>query len=341
MFRFEHREYLLLLAIIPVLVIIYFILTYVKRKNLLKLGEPFLVWKLIPDFSTFRYNLKFFLALIAITLLILAFAGPQFGTRLVGVTQKGTEVIIALDVSNSMMAEDIKPSRLEKAKLDLSRLMDRLSDTRIGLIVFAGDAYTQIPITGDIPTAKVLLSSVNTEMLSRQGTNIGEAIKLAVNSFSPQQPSGKALIIISDGENHEGDVKEACEKARENNIKIFTVGIGQSQGARVPVEGGSYAGNYLRDSDGNFVVSRLNEQMLADIASMGNGKYFRASAQGINVYEIAGVIDGLQSEGNVTGTYEEYEEQFPYLVYAAFFILLVDLFIFEKKNKWFSKLRIK
>lgn len=336
MFRFEHSEYLILLAILPLMAAVYIIINILKRKKIKKIGEISLILELMPDMSFFRRNLKFILALSATALLILALAGPQFGTKLTDVRQSDAEIIIALDISNSMMAEDVKPSRLEKAKLDISRLMDRLSGIRVGLIVFAGDAYTQVPVTGDILTAKTLLSTITTEMISRQGTNIGEAIDLAVNSFSPAE-SGKAVLIISDGEDHEGNIRQACEKAAELGILIYTAGIGQTQGARVPAGPGLQNRDYIRDEEGNFVLSRLDEQMLADIASLGGGKYFRATPQGINISEIAGEIDKIRSGEETISTYEEYAEQFPSLVFAAFVILILEIFIFERKQRWFSK----
>lgn len=339
MFRFEHTEYLILLLLLPVMAAVFIVVSYIKRRKLKKIGDPLLVRELMPDVSFLRYNIKFFLFSAAVAFLILAIAGPQFGTRLTDVNRSDAEVIIALDVSNSMRAEDIKPSRLEKAKLDLSRLMDRLSDTRAGLIVFAGNAYTQVPITGDILTAKTLLSGVSTEMISRQGTNIGDAIELAINSFSQEQ-TGKALIIVSDGEDHEGNVKQACDKAREKGIVIYTAGIGQVQGTRVPSETSQFNRDFIRDNDGNFVVTRLNEQMLADIASLGGGRYFGASPQGLMINEIAGELDKLKSGEQKTTTYEEYAEQFPVLAFAAFVILFLEIFIFERKKHWLSKLKL-
>jgi len=340
MFRFEHREYLILLLLLPVMAAVFIIVSYIKRRKLKKIGDSSLIRELTPDVSAFRYNLKFLLFIAAVAFLMLAIAGPQFGTILSDVKQSGVEVIIALDVSNSMRAEDIKPSRLEKAKLDLSRLMDRLSDTRAGLIVFAGDAYTQVPITGDIHTAKTLLSGVTTEMISRQGTNIGDAIELAINSFSQEQ-TGKALIIVSDGEDHEGNVKQACDKAKEKGIVIYTAGIGQPQGTRVPAETSQSNRDFIRDGDGNFVVTRLNEQMLADIASLGGGRYFGASPQGLNISEIAGELNNIKSGEQKTTAYEEYAEQFPLLALAAFVVLFLEIFIFERKKYWFTKLNLK
>lgn len=339
MFRFEHTEYLWLLVLIPVLIGIYLIVVIVKKRNLKSFGEPSLVKQLVLDLSTFRYNLKFLLMTFATILLIIALAGPQFGSKLIDVKQKGMEIMIALDVSNSMMAEDIKPSRLERAKQELSRLMDRLEHDKVGLIVFAGEAYTQIPITNDILSAKMFLSGINTGMVTRQGTAIGSAIELATKSFTQDLEAGRAIIVISDGENHEGDVMEACRSAVEKHINIFTIGMGQPQGVRIPINTGSYNRDYLRDRDGNFVITELNEQMLLQIATMGNGKYYRASAPGMGLNDIINQLKKLDQVEMTSQVYSEYEEQFPYFIWAAFFLLILDLFIQEKRNKWLDAFR--
>jgi len=338
MFRFEHSEYLLLLWSLPVMAGFYVFISLSKKRNLRQFGESDLIRALMPDASRFRYNLKFVLTILATGLLVVALAGPQFGSRLVDAKQRGLEIIFALDVSNSMMAEDIQPSRLERAKQELSRLMDRLDNDRVGLIVFAGEAYTQIPITSDIQSAKMFFSGITTDMVSRQGTAIGKAIDLASSSFSPQQDVGKAIIVISDGENHEGDVMEACKKAVSRNIRIFTIGMGQPQGSRIPVSSGPYNQDYLRDKDGNFVVTRLNEEMLAQIAQEGNGRYFRASAPSMGLNEIVSQLEDMEQAELTSQVYEEYEEQFPNFVWSALFILILDLLITEKKNKWLKKL---
>ncbi|MBN2481643.1 MAG: VWA domain-containing protein [Bacteroidales bacterium] len=338
-FRFEHMEYLWLLAVIPALAGLYVIISFMKKRNMKDFGESLLLKRLMPDFSSFRYHFKFVLMLVAAVLIIFALAGPQFGSKLVDVRQKGLEIIIALDVSNSMLAEDIKPNRLERAKQELSRLMDRLENDRVGLIVFAGEAYTQIPITSDILSAKMFLSGINTDMVSRQGTAIGAAIELAIKSFTQDQEVGRAIIVISDGENHEGDVMEACRKADERNISIFTIGMGQGQGVRIPVSSGPYNKDYLRDQDGNFVVSEINEKMLLQIASAGNGKYYRASTPGMGLNDIISQLKKLEQAETTSQVYAEYEEQFPYFIWTALFILVLDLFILERRNKWLNKLK--
>jgi len=340
MFRFEHTEYFILLMIIPVLAGLLIFRQFKRKRDLKRVGDPALISTLMPEYSQARRNLKAILAIVGLLLLIIGIAGPQFGSRLTEVKHEGIEIIVALDVSNSMLAQDIKPSRLERAKQELSKLMDKLDNDRFGLIVFAGDAYTQIPITNDYLSAKMFLTGINTNMVTRQGTALGSAIELAVKSFSPQTKASKVIIIISDGENHEGDVKAACKKAAEKDIKIFTIGMGLPQGERIPLNDGPYNQDFRRDRDGNFVVTRLNEQMLVDIANDGNGKYYRADAPGMglnNMLEQLRKLDKAELEYKV---YSEYEEQFPVFMWLAFALLCLDCLILERKNKWFKKIQL-
>jgi Ca-activated chloride channel family protein len=294
----------------------------------------------MPDFSRFRRNVKAFLMLMAVTLLILALAGPQFGSRLTEVKREGIEIIVALDVSNSMLAEDIRPNRLERAKQELSRLLDKLENDRVGLIVFAGDAYTQIPITNDYLSAKMFLNGISTTMVSRQGTDIGSAIELAMKSFSPQNAASKSIIIISDGENHEGNVEEACKNATEKNIRIFTIGMGLPQGSRIPMGDGALDRDFRRDKEGNFVLTRLNEQMLMEIADAGKGKYYRSSAPNLGLGDLLSELNKMDKAEMEYRVYTEFEEQFPLLIWMVFGILAFDLLLIDRKNRWLKKISL-
>jgi Ca-activated chloride channel family protein len=340
MFRLEHKEYLLLLLIIPLLVGLYAFFYYRIKRDLKRLGDPFLISALMPDYSQFRRNLKAILMILAVLLIALAIAGPQFGSKLTEMKREGIEIIIALDVSNSMMAEDVQPNRLERAKQELSKLLDKLHNDRIGLIVFAGDAYTQIPVTNDYLSAKMFLSGISTNMVSRQGTAIGSAIELAVKSFSPQTQASKAIIIISDGENHEGNVLEACKTASEKNIRIFTIGMGLPQGARIPVSDGQYNRDFRRDREGNFVITKLNEQMLVEIASAGGGKYYRANSPNMGLNDMLTQLNKLDKAELDYKMYTEYEEQFPILIWIAFGILWLEYILLDRKNKWLKKIQL-
>jgi Ca-activated chloride channel family protein len=340
MFRFEHIEYLFLLLIVPLLAGAYVLAIYLRNRDLRRLGDVNLLSHLIPDFSQFRLNAKFFIRLLVMVLVIFALAGPQFGSKLVQIKREGIEIIVALDVSNSMMAEDVKPNRLERAKQELSRLMDKLENDRLGLIVFAGNAYTQIPITNDYLSAKMFLAAINPGMISRQGTAIGSAIDLAERSFSAETKASKAIIIISDGENHEGDALEKSREAAEKGIKVFTIGMGLPQGVRIPLNSGPYNRDFRRDKDGNFVITRLNEQMLTDIASVGNGKYYRANAPGMGLNEMLSELNKLDKTEMEFREYSDFSEQFPVLIWIALGLLVLDFLILEKKNRWSRKIRL-
>jgi Ca-activated chloride channel family protein len=333
-FRFAHQEYLWLLAILPVMMAVYAGFIWLRKRSIRKFGDPVLMKDLMPDASLIRYHSKFILGLLSIGLIIVALAGPQFGSRIREVKRKGIEIMIALDVSNSMLARDIEPSRLERAKQAISRLIDKLQNDRLGMIVFAGDAYIQIPITSDFTAAKMFLSGVSTAMVSRQGTAIGSAIELAMKSFSSQEGINKAIVIISDGENHEGDAVEKAKEAAEKGISVYTIGIGLPEGVPIPDSDNSYIKEYRRDKSGNIVTTRLNEQMLSEIAQAGNGKYFRATAGNIGLNDLYTVLNRLEKTEMESRTYSEYEEQFPAIVWIVLSLLVLDLLVLERKNKW-------
>src|SRR5512133_2560959 len=270
LFRFANPEYLYLLLLLPVIILLWVLNEYRKRRAMLRFGNTDLVKKLIPELSRIRPVLKFILQLAAITLAIIMLARRQFGSKLKEVKRQGVEVIIALDVSNSMLAEDIQPSRLERAKQAIAQLVDQLRDDKIGLILFAGDAYTQIPVTNDYLSAKMFLESAGTEAVSKQGTAIGTAIDLGMRSFSPESDKSRALIIITDGENHEDDAVAMAKHAAEKGVVIHTIGIGSPSGSPVPVTVNGKR-DYLKDADGNTVITKLDEEGLQKIASVTGG----------------------------------------------------------------------
>jgi len=339
-FRFAHQEFLWLLAILPVMIAVYLWYVWSKQKALKKFGDPALLKELIPDASMARIHIKFIVILLSVGLLITALAGPQFGSKIREVKRKGIEIMIALDVSNSMKARDIEPNRLERAKQSISKLIDKLENDRLGLIVFAGDAYMQIPITGDYTSAKMFLSGVSTAMVSRQGTAIGSAIELAMKSFSSQEEVSKAIIIISDGENHEGNAVDLARSASEKGIGVYTIGIGLPEGVPIPDSESSYVREYRRDRNGNIVTTRLNEQMLMEIAQAGNGKYFRATSGNIGLNDLYIMLNKLEKTEMESRVYAEYEEQFPAIIWIVLGLLILDLILLERKNKWFKKISL-
>ena len=291
MFRFAHPELLYLLIIIPLLIVFYVVARIRKKKAIAEFGSPELLSTLMPLQSYKRETLKFILVLVALFFVILGVAGPQFGSKLQQVKKEGVELIIALDVSNSMMAQDIKPSRLDAAKQAISRMVEKLSDDKVGLIVFAGDAYVQLPITTDYSSAKLFLSGINTDIVPIQGTAIGTAIDLAAKSFTPDTEASKAIIVITDGENHQDDAIAAAKAAREKGIYVHTIGMGLAQGGPIPEKGNP--GQYMRDGSGNPIISKLDEETLKEIAKAGEGIFVRASNSNVGLNTLLDEIDRM------------------------------------------------
>lgn len=337
MFRFADPNVLYLLIILPFVAIFYFYSNYRRTKQLRKYGDPELLSMLMPEASAHRPVFKFWVLWIALGLSIVMLARPQFGTRLEKVKRSGIETIIALDISNSMLAEDVVPSRLEKAKSLISRLVSNFNDDKVGLIVFAGDAFTQLPITSDYISAKMFLESITPSLISSQGTNIGEAIRLAIKSFTPQEKVGRAIIVITDGENHEGGAVEAAKEAASKGMKVFVLGIGSPDGSPIPLEGSN---DYRKDNQGNVIVTRLNEQMCREVAQAGNGVYIRvdnsSSAQSLLQKE----IDKLTKSDLESTVYSNYNEQFPALAWIIIVLLIIEVVVLDKKNPLFKNIKL-
>ncbi len=339
LFRFANPEYLYLLLLLPVMTAI-FVFNQVRRRNSLKrLGESAIIGRLIPELSRIRPVIKFIFMLTGISAVIIMLARPQFGSRLEEVKKQGVEVIIALDVSNSMLAEDIQPNRLTRAKQAISKLVDNLDNDKIGLIVFAGDAYTQIPITTDYISAKMFLSTINPEMVPKQGTAIGAAIKLAERSFTPGEGKSKAIIIITDGENHEDDPVSEAEAASKAGIIIHTIGIGSNEGVPVPVTTGGRR-DYLKDSEGATVITKLDEDILKKIAVTAGGNYIRASSSSIGLDEIFSNIRKMKKDDLESTMYTEYNDQFQIFAALALFFLILEIIIMDRKNRKLQNVRL-
>jgi Ca-activated chloride channel family protein len=339
LFRFAHPDFLYLLLLLPVFVLFFIINEIRKKKALKRLGDTNLINGLVPEMSRIRPVIKFILQLTAFLSGVIMIARPQFGSKIEDVKKQGVEVIIALDVSNSMLAEDIQPDRLTRAKQAISRLVDDLENDKIGLIVFAGDAYIQIPITTDYISAKMFLSSISPNMVPKQGTAIGAAINLGVRSFSPGEGKSKAMIIITDGENHEDDPLKAAEDASKSGIVIHTVGIGSSNGVPIPMVINGKK-DYLKDRDGNIVVTKLDEDILKKIALSTNGNYVRASNSNIGLDEIYDQIKKMKKQDLESTMYTEYNDQFQIFAAIAFFLLIADFMIMERKNRRLANIRL-
>jgi Ca-activated chloride channel family protein len=339
LFRFANPEYLYLLLLLPLLILLWILNEYRKRRAMRRFGNIELVLKLIPELSKIRPALKFIIQLFALSLAIVMLARPQFGSKLEEVKRQGVEVILALDVSNSMLAEDIQPNRLERAKQAISRLVESLDNDKIGLIVFAGDAYTQIPVTTDYISAKMFLSTIGPEMVPKQGTAIGSAIDLGMRSFSPGTGKSKAIVIITDGENHEDDPVAKAKEAAMAGIVIHTIGIGSTEGVPVSVVVNGKK-DYLKDPDGNTVISKLDENILKDIALAANGRYVRANNSNIGLDEVFSEIGKLKKQELEGKMFTEYNDQFQIFAGAALLLLLIDFMVMDRRNRRFSNLRI-
>ncbi len=339
MFRFAQPEYLYGLIIIPVLIIFFWYSRIQRKKAMARFAQKETLDFLTPNASNSRPVLKFIVLQFALAAIVVAVARPQFGSKLKTVKREGVELIIALDVSNSMMAEDIQPNRLERAKRAISQLVDKLDEDRIGLVVFAGDAYTQLPITSDYVSAKLFLNAISPEVVPTQGTAIGAAINLAANSFSPQFTGNKAIIVITDGENHEDDAVGAAAAAAQNGIIVHTIGMGLPQGGPIPVIRNGQK-DFRRDKDGTVVVTKLDESMLQEIAAAGKGVYVRANNAQVGLNNLFGEINKMEKSEMESQVYEDYEDQFQYFVAMGLFLILFDFVILERKNKYLKNFRL-
>ena len=339
MFRFANIEYLWGLLLIPLLALFFVWSRISRRRALKKFGQQEILGQLMPYSSGTRPVVKFIILMLALAFFIVGIARPQFGSKLKTEKREGVELMIALDVSNSMMAEDIQPNRLERAKRAISRLVDRLKDDKIGLIVFAGDAYTQLPITTDYNSAKLFLNSVNTQIVPKQGTAIGAAIDLARKSFTPNGEANKAIVIITDGENHEDDALASAKAALDEGAIVHTIGMGLPSGSPIPVFRNGQT-DYLKDRDGNVVVTKLNEQMLEQIAATGGGIYVRANNAQVGLNALFDEINKMEKQEMETRTYSEYDDQFQYFFAVGLFLLLLEFVILERKNKYLKRIKL-
>lgn len=337
MFRFEEPTYLYLLILLPFLVVFYLYSNYRRRKSIREFGDPVLMAQLMPDVSKYRPDIKFWLVFSAIALFSFLLARPQFGSKLETIKRKGVEVIIALDISNSMLAQDVQPSRLDKAKRLVAQLVDKMNNDKVGLIVFAGDAFTQLPITSDYISAKMFLESINPSLISKQGTAIGAAIDLGIRSFTPQEGVGRTIIVITDGEDHEKGAVEAAKAAADKHIQVNVLGVGSPDGAPIPLEGSN---DYRKDREGNVIVTRLNEQMCQELAKAGNGMYARVDNSNLAQKAIEQEINKLAKSDVESQIYSEYNEQFQAVAWIILIILLTEMLILERKNPLFRNIHL-
>ncbi|OIP02319.1 MAG: hypothetical protein AUJ98_01675 [Bacteroidetes bacterium CG2_30_33_31] len=345
MFRFENTDYLYLSAIVILLYILWFSIKIINNKTLNKFGEEKLITQLINGLSPRKKAFKFLLINLSIIIISIALANPQLGSKMEKIHRRGADLIIAIDISNSMLAEDIKPNRLTRAKMAISKLIDKLQGDRIGIIVFAGDAYTQLPITTDYGAARMFLASVSTDYINKQGTSISSAINLARETFKSdksfkESKKNKAIIIITDGEDHEDGAIDAAQEAKNEGIAIYTIGMGLESGAPIPIYKNGIQQSYKKDNEGNTIITKLNDEILKKISSASNGIFIRANSNNVGLDKVFSTINKMDKTEIDTRTFKDYEGWFQIFVLAAIILLTLEAIVTERKGKFASKFNI-
>ena len=336
MIRFEHPEHLYVLAIIPVLILLFVMAMVARKRRMRRLGSSHLVQRLMPERSKYKLGLKFGILAFALTLLGIAWANPQMGTKTRKVNRKSVDVFIGLDISQSMMAQDFVPNRLERAKRFARDLNEKLAGERLGLIIFAGNAYLQVPLTTDYAAMDLMIRSANPNLAPTQGTAIADAVDLAERSFSEENTNHKVLIIISDGENHEPEALERVQTANENGLIVFTIGVGTEEGSFIPVMINGRS-DYKRDVDGTPVRSKLNEQMLRDLSKEGEGSYFNLANESEEVIKVLRQrVDQLEKRELEQRIFDEYNSYFQFFLFPAVLLILIEFLLHYRKNKYFA-----
>lgn len=338
MFRFANPEYFYILLVLPILAALYIIGNIRYKKRMLAFGDPLLVKALMPDRSNTKRVVRFWIMFACVAFIAMLLARPQFGSSQTTVKRVGIETVIALDISNSMLAQDVAPSRLEKSKRLISNLVDEFQDDKVGLILFAGDAFVQLPITSDFISAKLFLSTINTQSVKRQGTNIKDALSLCMKSFTAQDNIGRAIILITDGENHEDGAIEAARMVKEKGYKLFVLGIGSTSGSPISTDDGK---SYKKDKDGQVIITRLNESMCKELAVAGGGKYFFVDNSNSAERALRKEIETLSKADIETTIYSAWDEQFWIVAIVILVLLLLEMFISERQSKLIRKLKSK
>ncbi|MCQ2370209.1 MAG: VWA domain-containing protein [Paludibacteraceae bacterium] len=337
MFRFAHSEFLYLLFLIPVLMGLFYYGLIIKSKRLKKMGEKSLLSNLMPEVSHIRPRIKFYLSLVALTLMLFVAAGPQYGSKKEKVKHQGIEMMVCIDVSNSMLSDDVKPDRMSRAKQVLGRLIDKLENDKVGLIVFAGDAYVQMPMTTDVGSAKMFLNSINPGMVSLQGTDIASAIRMSMGMFSEKEGVSHSIVIITDGEDHEAAAVDAAKMALQSGVSVNVMGLGTPQGGPIPIKG---TNSFRKDREGNVIITRLNEQMCADIAAAGGGVYVRADNANNAVRALSKELDKLAKTDMETEVYSNFNEQYASFAVVALLLILLELCLMDKQNPLLKNVKL-
>ena len=334
MIKFGNIEYLYLLGIIPILILLIFFYIKWQKHNLLKFSTLNLQEKLSDNISIIRKNTKYTFKILSILFLTIGLSNPKTGSEMKEIKRKGIEIIIALDVSNSMLCEDIKPNRLSRSIQSISDLIDNLEGDRIGLVIFAGESYTQLPITSDYAAAKMLLSTISTESIKTQGTNISEAIQQSMKSFNFENEYNKSIIIITDGEDHENGALESADQAAKQGVFIHTLSLGEEDGGPIPIlnRKGKKTGKFKKDREGNVIITKPNTVFLAELANTGNGKNINANNINIGLKELFGEINKIEKKEISDVVFTDYTDRFQIFLLLSMIFLVLDLIIISKKN---------
>lgn len=336
MFRFEDPQYLYLLVLIPILALLRVYAIGRRRKKLKQFGDPELLKALMPDVSRFRPEVKFWLLMAALALVIVMLARPQMGTKISREKRNGVELMIALDISNSMKAEDVAPSRLDKSKMLVERMVDNFTNDKVGLVIFAGDAFVQLPITSDYVSAKMFLQSIDPALIATQGTDIAGAINVSLNSFTQQDKIGRAIIVVTDGEDHEGGAVEAAKAALKRGVRVFVLGVGSPKGSPVP----DGQGGYMKDRTGQEVLSALNEDMCKEVAKAGGGAYIHVDNTNAAQEQLNDELTKLQKGELSSVIYSEYDEQFQAFGILVILLLIIEVCVLESKNPLLKNVKL-
>lgn len=340
MLRFAHIEFLWALLLIPVFILLFLWVRSWKKKALLKLGDRKTVERIVPQLSFLRAGIKFILFLTGYAALIVALADPQIGTKLEEGKKSGSDLMILLDVSNSMLAGDLAPNRLENAKRAISQLIDNLHNDRIGIVIFAGEAYVQLPITTDYSAARLFLDNINTSIVPTQGTAIGAAVEMGMKSFDFVNGTSKAMILMTDGENHEDDALRAAKEAAAKGVVIHVIGVGSEEGAPVPIYKDGRPVGFHSDSAGHTVVSKLDEKMCKEIAAAAGGVYIRASNANSGLNIVMDQVNNMQKKTYDSKTFKDYEDRFQFFLALCLLLLVAEFFVSARKNKKLSNLNL-
>jgi Ca-activated chloride channel family protein len=334
MYKIEEPIYFYLLAIIPILIVVFLLAFYWKKRAQRQFSKSLLLERLAPNSSTFKSILKFVMLILGLSFLIISLVNPKMGTKLKTVKREGVDVVFALDVSKSMLAEDIAPNRLEKAKQIISKTIDKLGSDRVGVIIYAGNSYPLLPITTDHAAAKMFLQNANPEMVSSQGTDINGALELAKTYYNNDEQTNRFLVIISDGEDHQEETKQMAQNLANEGVKIYTVGVGTEKGGPIPLRLNRSMIGYKKDNKGETVITKRKSEVLEGIADAAEGKYIDGNKTENPVKVISEILKNAQKSEFETKQFSDYKDQFQWFIALGILFLMIDIFLFDKKTKW-------